>query len=69
MLTIVLKRGYEVPEVVYPFGAPHARLAREDPIPWILGIAIARVSDDPDTTFAELIERARQRPAWRFATR
>ncbi len=58
MLTMVLRRGYEVPEVAYPFGAAQARLTPDDPIPWTLAIAIARVSDDPDALFAEMIARA-----------
>lgn len=59
MLTMVLRRGYDVPEVAYPFAAAHTRLKREDPIPWTLAIAIARVSDDPDGLFAEMLDRAR----------
>ncbi len=60
MLTMVLKRGYEVPEVAYPFGK--ARLQRSDPIPWTLAIAVARVSDEPDALFAEMIAVAREQP-------
>ena len=55
MLTMVLARGYEVPEVVYPFGEPGTRFALGDPVPWILGIALARVSDDPDALFDALM--------------
>ena len=49
MLTMVLKRGYEVPEVVYPFGEPGSRFSIGDPIPWSLGIALPRISEQPDT--------------------
>ncbi|MBW2268640.1 MAG: sulfotransferase [Deltaproteobacteria bacterium] len=62
MLTAVLKRGYEVPEVVYPFDDPTARYARADPIPWTLAIAVARVSDTPDALFAEMLDAARAQP-------
>lgn len=62
MLTMVLRRGYEVPEVAYPFGAATARLERTDPIPWTLAIAVSRVSDDPDRLFAEMLEQARAQP-------
>ena len=62
MLTMVLARGYEVPEVVYPFGEPGARFALGDPVPWILGIALARVSDDPDALFDALMDFVDTRP-------
>ena len=63
MLTMVLRRGYDVPEVAYPFDTPSGRLRRDEPIPWTLAIAVARVSDEPDALFAEMIERARALPA------
>ena len=62
MLTMVLRRGYDVPEVAYPFDDPAARLGRSDPIPWTLAIAVARVSEEPDALFAEMIAQARSRP-------
>ena len=62
MLTMVLRRGYDVPEVAYPFGTPGARLRREDPIPWTLAIAVSRVSPEPDALFAEMLETARAQP-------
>lgn len=62
MLTAVLSRGYEVPEVAYPFDDPKARFGRADPIPWTLAIAVARVSSEPDALFDELIEFIRARP-------
>jgi hypothetical protein len=61
-LTMVLRRGHRVPEVVYPFGAPGMRHARGEPIPWILGIAIPRVSSDPDAFFDALIREAESLP-------
>jgi hypothetical protein len=62
MLTMVLRRGYAVPEVVYPFGAPGARYAAGDPIPWALGIAIPRVTDEPDALFDELLRHVESLP-------
>lgn len=62
MLTMVMKRGGEVPEVVYPFGAPGSRYAQGDPIPWALGIAIPRISDTPDALFDELLARVEASP-------
>ncbi|MDJ0846957.1 MAG: sulfotransferase [Myxococcota bacterium] len=62
MLTMVLSRGYEVPEVAYPFDAPGARYGRSDPIPWNLAIAVARISEAPDALFDELLDFARRLP-------
>ena len=53
ILTAVLRRGYEVHEVVYPFGRPGTRFAKGDPLPWILVAALPRISDDPDRLFEE----------------
>ena len=55
MQTMVLKRGYDVPEVAYPFDAPGARFGRADPIPWTQAIAVARLTDEPDRVFDELL--------------
>ena len=68
MLTMVLARGYEVPEVVYPFGAPGMRHALGDPIPWSLSIAIPRIHDDPDALFDEMIRRVEQHPTQPLAS-
>ena len=62
MLTMVMKRGGEVPEVVYPFGEPGNRYGLGDPIPWALGIAIPRISDSPDALFDELLARVEVSP-------
>jgi len=62
MLTMVMKRGGEVPEVVYPFGAPGSRYGVGDPIPWALGIAIPRITDEPDALFDELLARVEASP-------
>lgn len=62
MLTMALSRGYEVPEVAYPFDAPGVRYGRADPIPWTLAIAVARLCDEPDALFDELLAFARGQP-------
>ncbi len=62
MLTMVLSRGYEVPEVAYPFAAPGARYRRSDPIPWNLAIAVSRLGPEPDALFDELLAFARSLP-------
>jgi hypothetical protein len=62
MLTMVMRRGYEVPEVVYPFGAPGARHRKGEPIPWALGIAIPRVTREPDALFDELLAHVEALP-------
>jgi len=62
VLTMALRRGAVVPEVVYPFGAPGARYAAGEPIPWALGIAIPRLSDAPDALFDELLRRVEAGP-------
>jgi hypothetical protein len=62
MLTMVMKRGGEVPEVVYPFGQPGHRHAHGEPIPWALGIAIPRISETPDALFDELLARVEASP-------
>jgi len=62
VLTMALRRGAVVPEVVYPFGAPGARFAPGEPIPWALGIAIPRVCDAPDALFDELLALVEARP-------
>lgn len=62
MLTMVMKRGGAVPEVVYPFGAPGARHVLGDPVPWALAIAIPRISDEPDALFDALLARVEAAP-------
>ena len=68
MLTMVMKRGGEVPEVVYPFDDPSARHRLGDAVPWALAIAIPRISDRPDALFDELIERVEVAPTRPLST-
>jgi putative sulfotransferase len=64
-LTAVLRRGYEVPEVTYPFG-PGARFARGDAVPWILVSLLPRLCDEPDALFDEVTVFAGKLPEQPF---
>jgi hypothetical protein len=61
-VTAVLRRGYAVPEIVYPFEG-RGRYRREDPLPWILVSLLPRLSDDPDALFDALLRFAAELPA------
>lgn len=61
-VTAVLRRGYDVSEIVYPFGGG-GRYRREDALPWILVSMLPRLSDDPDALFDAAMEWLRARPA------
>jgi hypothetical protein len=65
-LTMAMKRGYDIAEVVYPFG-PRARYRREGGLPWIVAAALARMSDDPDSLFDATIAFARTLPTQTLA--
>lgn len=60
VIDAVLRRGYPVEEVSYPFG--RGRFARGDSMPWILVSMLPRISDDPDALFDALIGFARALP-------
>jgi hypothetical protein len=60
MIDAVLRRGYPVEEVTYPFG--RGRFARGDTMPWILVSMLPRLAEDPDRLFDELIGFARALP-------
>lgn len=60
-VTMVLSRGYEVPEIVYPF-APQSRFARSDGLPWILVSMLSRLTEEPDRLFDATLEFARSLP-------
>ncbi len=53
MLTAVLRRGYPVEEVTYPFG--RGRRRRDEDLPWILVSMLPWLSDDPDALFDEVM--------------
>ena len=65
-ITMVLRRGYEVPEVTYPFGAG-GRFSRDDGLPWLLVSCLPRLCDDPDSLYDETLAFARARPRQRLA--
>lgn len=50
----VMRRGYEVEEVVYPFDAPGSRYKPGEVLPWLLVTFLPRISADPD----HLLDRA-----------
>ncbi len=62
VVTAALRRGHTAEEIVYPFGAPGARYAPHDRLPWLCVSMAPRLSDDPDGLFDALIEWARARP-------
>jgi Sulfotransferase family len=61
-LHMVLERGYEVPEVTYPFDAPGARFSRTSGVPWVLGVTLPRISDQPDALYDALRAWLEQQP-------
>lgn len=63
VVTMALRRGYSAPEIVYPFGAPHARYTMHDELPWLLVTALSRMGPDPDRLFDATLSFARARPA------
>jgi putative sulfotransferase len=60
VIDAVLRRGYSVEEVTYPFG--QGRFARGDTMPWILVSMLPRIADDPDKLFDQLVEFAKRLP-------
>jgi hypothetical protein len=50
----VLERGYDVPEVTYPLDDPASRFDRKSGVPWILGVTVPRLTDDPDALYDEI---------------
>jgi hypothetical protein len=61
-LTAVMRRGYEVPEVIYPFG-PGARYQPGDGLPWLLVGVLPRIAERPDPVYDEVVAFLRGRPA------
>jgi len=66
VVTAVLRRGYDVPEITYPFGG-RSRFARTDPLPWILVSTLPRLTDDPDRLFDETVAFAAAQPRQHLA--
>jgi hypothetical protein len=71
-LHMVLERGYDVPEVTYPFGAAGTRFTRQTGVPWVLGVTLPRLAEDaPDALYDALrawLERAPARPPGEHAS-
>lgn len=65
-VTAVLRRGYEVSEITYPFGEG-ARYRKQDPLPWILVSLLPRLSEDPDSLYEEVCAFAAELPRQRVA--
>lgn len=61
VVTAVLRRGYDVAEITYPFDAG-ARYRRDEALPWILVSALPRLASDPDALFEEVMDFARACP-------
>lgn len=62
VVTAVLRRGYEVAEITYPFEGA-GRYSRQDSLPWILVSMLPRLSDDPDALFDEVMRFCRSLPS------
>jgi putative sulfotransferase len=60
-VTAVLRRGYEVPEIVYPFDGG-GRYRAHDPLPWILVSMLPRLTDEPDRLFDAALAFLRGQP-------
>lgn len=58
--TDVLARGYDAPEIQYPFSA-RSRFSRGDPVPWLLVAMVPRLTDEPDELYDEMMEFASSR--------
>jgi hypothetical protein len=63
IVTMVVRRGYQVPEITYPFDTPGARYRRDDGLPWVLVSALPDMTDAPDTLFEETMAFASALPA------
>jgi hypothetical protein len=59
-VTAVLRRGYEVAEIIYSFQT--GRYRRDEPLPWILVAMLPRLTADPDALFDEVMRRVRGHP-------
>lgn len=60
-VTMVLKRGYTVEEITYPFG-PGARYTPDQGLPWVLVSTLPRLTDDPDALFDDVVSFAETLP-------
>ena len=60
-VTAVLRRGYPVSEITYPFEAG-GRYRRDQALPWVLVSTLPRLARDPDALFDALCSWARSQP-------
>lgn len=60
-VTAVLRRGYRVEEIVYPFGEPGMRYGPSDPLPWLCVAMLPRLSPRPDALFDDAVAWAAER--------
>lgn len=65
-VTAVLRRGYEVAEITYPFEGA-SRFQRDDPLPWILVSTLPRLADDPDALFDDVMAFCSELPDARLS--
>ncbi len=61
VVTAVLRRGYEVAEITYPFET-QGRYSRDEALPWVLVSMLSRLSGDPDSLYDEVIAFCRTLP-------
>ncbi len=67
VITAVIKRGYPVEEVIYPFAddnearSPLGRYRRGEALPWLLVSMLPALDEPPDQLFDELIAFAKAR--------
>ncbi|HSF02989.1 MAG TPA: sulfotransferase, partial [Solirubrobacterales bacterium] len=61
-VTMVISRGYHVPEIVYPYDDPRTRYGRGDRLPYLLVTALPRLCDHPDGLFDETLAFAAKLP-------
>ncbi len=61
VLTAVLRRGYAVEEVTYPFG--RGRYRRDQDVPWILVSMLGRLGEEPDLLFDDIVAWLGTQPA------
>lgn len=59
-VTAVLRRGYDVAEITYPYG--RGRYPVGAPLPWVLVSMLPRLTEDPDALFDALLEFLRGQP-------
>ena len=71
-VTAVVRRGYRVEEVLYPYAddpevkGRHGRYRSDDPVPYALVGFLPRLSDDPDALFDDVMGFAKALPRQRM---